>query len=171
MTFMNMPPSPSDAERTAGSAVRIVKSVRRDRRLAEVLMGAPAGQPEFAEWAALLGDDGAAIPFLRYLPERLGPLGARVGTALRERLGEAPSFVAFEGYDTIVVLADALRSHGVDRARTAASWPSVAVEGTRGQIRFSRTPGIGVWQWAWPSVQVVDRDPAEPDRFRIRHTG
>ena len=61
------------------------------------MIGAPAGQPEFAEWATLLGDDSAAIPFLRYLPERLSPLGTRVETALRERLAEAPSFVAFEG--------------------------------------------------------------------------
>ncbi|MFH8381436.1 ABC transporter substrate-binding protein [Kitasatospora sp. NPDC018058] len=152
-------------------AVSIVKSVRRDRRLAEIVIGAPAGQPEFAEWVALLGDDGSAIPFLRYLPERLSPLGARVETALRERLGEAPSFVAFEGYDTVAVLADLLRSHGADRARIAESWPCVAVEGTRGRIRFSRTPGIGVWQWAWPSVQVVDRDPADAGRFRILHAG
>ena len=149
-------------------AVSIVKSVRRDQRL-QVLIGAPAGQPEFAEWVRLLGDDGAAIPFLRYLPTRLSPLGARVETALREELAEAPSFVAFEGYDTIIVLADALRSRGVDRARTAESWPSVAVEGTRGQIQFARAPGISVWQWAWPPIQVVDRDPAEPERFRVLH--
>ena len=146
-------------------AVSIVQSVRRDQRLAELMIGAPAGQPEFAEWAGVLGDDGAAIPFLRYLPERLGPLGARVGAALRERLAEAPSFVAFEGYDTIAVLADVLRSHG------AEPWPHVAVEGTRGLIQFSRTPGISVWQWAWPPIQVVDRDPAQPDRFRILHAG
>ncbi|MET8137313.1 ABC transporter substrate-binding protein [Streptomyces sp. NPDC006290] len=152
-------------------AVSIVRSVRRDRRLAEIMIGAPAGQPEFAEWARLLGEDSAGIPFLRYLPERLNPLGVRVETALRERLAEAPSFVAFEGYDTVTVLAEVLRSHGEDRARTAPSWPRVAVEGTRGQIRFSRMPGISVWQWAWTPVQVVDRDPAEPDRIRILHTG
>jgi ABC-type branched-subunit amino acid transport system substrate-binding protein len=148
-------------------AVSIVKSVRRDQRLAEIMMGAPAGQPEFARWATLLGDDSVGIPFLRYLPERLSPLGVRVETALRERLAEAPSFVAFEGYDTVAVLADLLRSHGSDRARIAESWPRVAVEGTRGQIQFSRTPGISVWQWAWPPTQVVDRDPAESDRFRV----
>ncbi|MFI9832311.1 ABC transporter substrate-binding protein [Streptomyces sp. NPDC051913] len=152
-------------------AVPIVRSVRRDERLAGVLIGAPAGQPEFAEWAALLGAEGTAIPFLRYLPERLTPLGARVETLLRERLAAAPSFVAFEGYDTIVVLAEVLRAHGTDRARIAAAWPSVEVEGTRGLIRFSRTPGIGVWQWAWASIQVVDRDPARPDRFRVLRTG
>jgi ABC-type branched-subunit amino acid transport system substrate-binding protein len=151
-------------------AVSIVKSVRRDERLAGILLGAPAGQPELTEWATLLGDDGAAIPFLRYLPERLGPLGARVEAALRDRLAEAPSFVAFEGYDTVAVLAAVLRAHGPDRSRIAESWPRVSVEGTRGQIRFSRTPGINVWQWAWPPVHVAERDPAEPDRFRILHT-
>ncbi|MDH6538696.1 ABC transporter substrate-binding protein [Streptomyces sp. SPB4] len=152
-------------------AVPLVERVRRDRRLDGVLIGAPAGQPEFSQWATLLGPLGAGVPFLRYLPERLGPLGARVGKALRERLAEEPSFVAFEGYDTVTVLAEALRSHGPDRARVAGSWPHVTVEGTRGRIRFSRTPGIGVWQWAWAPVQVVDRDPADPARFRIRHTG
>ncbi|WP_030341482.1 ABC transporter substrate-binding protein [Streptomyces californicus] len=152
-------------------AVPVVRAVRSDRRLAEILIGAPAGQPEFAEWAAALGEDGAGVPFLRYLPERLGPLGERVGKELRERLGEAPSFVAFEGWDTVAVLAAVLRSHGTDRAAVAASWPRVAVEGTRGPIRFSRTPGIGVWQWAWAPVHVVDRDPAEPDRLRVLHAG
>ena len=151
-------------------AVSIVKAVRHDPRLAEIMIGAPAGQPEFAEWATLLGEDGAAIPFLRYLPERLSPLGARVETILRERLAEAPSFVAFEGYDTIAVLADMLRSRGTDRASLAESWPRVAVGGTRGRIQLSRVPGIGVWQWAWPPIQVVDRDPADHNRFRILHT-
>ncbi|MEV4128107.1 ABC transporter substrate-binding protein [Nocardia sp. NPDC049707] len=152
-------------------AMSIVKSVRRDQRLTEIMIGAPAGQPEFAEWAKLLGDDSASIPFLRYLPERLSPLGAQVETALRERLAEAPSFVAFEGYDTVAVLTDVLRTHGTDQARTAESWSRVAVEGTRGKIRFSRTPGISVWQWAWAPIQVVDRDPIEPNRFRILHAG
>ncbi|POX54503.1 amino acid ABC transporter substrate-binding protein [Streptomyces sp. Ru71] len=152
-------------------AVPVVRSVRRDPRLGDLLIGAPAGQPEFATWAALLGDDGAAVPFLRYLPEHLTPLGERVGKALRERLGEAPSFVAFEGYDAVTVLADALRARGADRAGVAAAWPHVAVDGTRGRIEFSRVPGVSVWQWAGAPVQVVDRDPAQPDRFRVLHAG
>ncbi|WP_328664106.1 ABC transporter substrate-binding protein [Streptomyces sp. NBC_00328] len=152
-------------------AVSIVASVRRDRRLPGITIGAPAGQPEFAEWFTSAGDDGAAVPFLRYLPERLSPLGARVETALRERLGQAPSFVAFEGYDTVTVLADVLRSQGADRARIAGAWPGVDVEGTRGRIRFSRVPGISVWQWSWAPVQVVERVRAEPGRFRILHSG
>jgi hypothetical protein len=150
-------------------AASIVRAVRGDERLAEVMIGDPAGRPELAEWSKLLGDDGVAIPFLRYLPERLGPLGSRVETALRDVLGEAPSFVAFEGYDTVAVLAELLRLHGADRARIAEAWPSVAVEGTRGQIRFCRTPGVSVWQWAWPPIQVVARDRAQPGRFRVLH--
>jgi ABC-type branched-subunit amino acid transport system substrate-binding protein len=152
-------------------AVSIVRAVRRDQRLAGIMLGAPAGQPEFAEWAALLGDDGAAIPFLRYVPERLGPLGTRVEAALRERLGTTPSFVALEGYDTVAVLADALRAHGTLRAGSADGWSRLVVEGTRGQIRFSRPPGITVWQWAWAPIHVADRDPVARDRFRIRHAG
>ncbi|MEI7037193.1 ABC transporter substrate-binding protein [Fulvimonas yonginensis] len=150
-------------------AVSIVNAVRRDRRLARVLLGAPAGQPEFATWAGSLGDQGAAVPFLRYLPARLSPLGARVEAVLRERLAEAPSFVAFEGYDTLLVLADALRTHGTDRAGLAGAWPHIDVEGTRGRIRFARVPGVDVWQWATAPIQVVDRDPARPDRFRVLH--
>ncbi|MEU6377657.1 ABC transporter substrate-binding protein [Streptomyces sp. NPDC046909] len=145
-------------------AVPIVRAVRRDERLAEILIGAPAGQPEFGEWAELLGSDGAGVPFLRYLPDQLTPLGARVEADLRERLGGAPSFVAFEGYDAVVVLAEVLGSRGV-------GWGSVVVEGTRGRIGFSRVPGISVWQWGAAPVQVVDRDPVERDRFRVLHRG
>ncbi|MFE7445750.1 ABC transporter substrate-binding protein [Streptomyces chartreusis] len=152
-------------------AVPIVKAVRADQRLSHILIGAPAGQPEFTEWATLLRDDGAAIPFLRYLPAHLTPLGTRVEKALREDLAHAPSFVAFEGYDTITVLAELLRLHGTDGARTAPPWPHISVEGTRGQIQFSRTPGISVWQWTWPPIQIVDRDPADPDHFRTLHSG
>ncbi|MEV6202219.1 ABC transporter substrate-binding protein [Streptomyces sp. NPDC051771] len=143
------------------------RAARRDPRLADVLIGAPAGQPEFAEWAALLGDEGAGVPFLRYLPARPSPLGARVEAALRDRLGAAPSFVAFEGYDTVTVLAEALRANGTDRAAVAGAWPRVAVEGTRGEIRFTRpSASAPVWQWAGPPLQVADRDPADPTRFR-----
>ncbi|WP_051731819.1 ABC transporter substrate-binding protein [Kitasatospora phosalacinea] len=145
-------------------AVPIVRAVRRDRRLRGLLLGAPAGQPEFAEWLELLGADGAGVPFLSYLPEELTPVGARVDAELREPLGGAPSFVAFEGWDAVAVLARALRPGGGVR------WSDVEVAGTRGTVRFSRVPGSGVWQWAWPPVRVVDRDPAEPGRLRTLHT-
>ncbi|MBU6486268.1 MAG: ABC transporter substrate-binding protein [Burkholderiales bacterium] len=153
------------------TAVSIVQSVHRDRRLATLLIGAPAGQPELPEWTALLGNDGLAIPFLRYRTEGLNPLGVRIEAALRRRLGEPPSFVAFEGYDTATVLVEALRSLGIDRTLGPGVWSSLVVEGTRGTIEFSRPPQMRVWQWAWPPVEVVDRDPEQPDRFRLLHAG
>jgi len=149
------------------TAASIVRSVRCDPRVDDVLIGAPAGQPEFAEFASLMGDDSAGIPFLRYLPNQLSPLGMRVETSLYQRLAETVSFVAFEGYDTVAVLAAALRSHGADRARLAESWPHISVTGTRGHIQFSRPPGLSIWHWAWPPVQVVDRDPDAPDSLRV----
>jgi ABC-type branched-subunit amino acid transport system substrate-binding protein len=152
-------------------AVSIVKAVRSDPRLGGVLIGAPAGPPELPGWLALLGEDGTAIPFLRYLPEQLPSLGVRVEAALRRQLAQAPSFVAFEGYDTIAILAAMMRSHGTERGCLAQAWSQVSVDGTRGRISFSRVPGIGVWQWVWPPIQVVDRDPVEPDRFRVLRTG
>jgi hypothetical protein len=117
-----------------------------------------------------LGALGTEISFLRYLRETSSPVGDRVRAALGEQLGRDPSFVAFEGYDTVTVLAEVLRSHGVDRVRMAEAWPRVAVDGTRGRIQFSHGPGISVWQWRWPPVQIVDRDPLAPNRFRILHT-
>jgi ABC-type branched-subunit amino acid transport system substrate-binding protein len=142
-------------------AVSLVRAVRADPRLGDLLVGAPAGQPELGDWATLLGDEGAGVPFLRYLPERLTALGARVEAELRARVSCPPSFVAYEGYDAIAVLAAMLRSPG--------TWPDVSVEGTRGEIRFSRPPGSTIWQWAWPPIQVADRDPGAPGRFRVLH--
>jgi hypothetical protein len=126
-------------------ATTLVRTVRGDPRLAGVMIGAPAGQPELADW----GELGAGIPFLRYLPDRLTPLGERVEAALRGR----PSFVAFEGYDTIVALTERLRRRG---------WADVHVHGTRGEIGFTRGR---VWQWADAPIQVAVRDPADPDRI------
>lgn len=147
--------------------ISIVKAVRSDQQLATIMLGAPAGQPEFAELHRLLGVHSAAIPFLRYMPEKLSPLGSLVEVGLRERLTEEPSFVAFEGYDTILVLANILRSFGTHQASIASSWPHISVQGTRGHIQFSRIPGISAWQWAWPPVQVVDRNPMKPENLRV----
>lgn len=152
-------------------AVSIVKAVRCDTRLEGIAIGTPAGQAEFAEWSTLLGDKGTAIPFLSYMPERLTPFGTRVEAALAEKLATSASFVAFEGYDTILVLAELLRTQGVERTDTPPSWSQLSVPGTRGQINFSRVTGINIWQWAWPPVRVVDREPGQLDRLRTRHVG
>ncbi|WP_035018309.1 ABC transporter substrate-binding protein [Caulobacter sp. UNC358MFTsu5.1] len=147
-------------------AMSLVRSIRNHPRLVDVLIGAPAGQPELPAWAEVLGPDGGAVPFLRYRPDRLTELGQQVEQALRQRLGQAPSFVALEGYDTIIALSALL---GLGRRAPPASqvgWPSVVVDGTRGMIGFDRAEDQTVWRWVDAPVQIVDRDPARPDRFR-----
>ncbi|MGN0062698.1 MAG: ABC transporter substrate-binding protein [Nocardioides sp.] len=152
-------------------AVELVRAVRADPRLAGVLLGAPAGQPEFGEWTEELGADGAGIPFLRYLPLELGPVGRHVAGELGRSLGEPPSFVAFEGFDTITVLVEAMRACGTSSEAITQAWPRLTVAGSRGPIRFSRVKGISVWQWAWAPVQVVERDPSDPQALRVLHLG
>jgi len=145
-------------------AVSIVRAVRADPRLNDVLIGAPAGQPELADWVAALGRAGAGIPFLRYLPRSPD---RRVDAALRAHLGGPASFVAFEGYDTIAVLTELVHRHGTDRSAIAAGWSSVAIRGSRGTITFARVPGIDVWQWPAAPIQVVEGDPSTLKRIRI----
>lgn len=144
-------------------ASSIVMAARGDPRFKQLLIGAPAGQPEFPDWAAALGDQGMAIPFLRYRRDSLSPLGTQVEMLLRARLGVAPSFVALEGYDSIIVLAEALRSTMANGVLGAGFWSRVSAEGTRGQIQFSRPPGMNVWQWQWAPVEVVQRKPPHLD--------
>jgi hypothetical protein len=131
-------------------------------------VGDPAGRAEFPEWAQLLGRYGLGVPYLRYLPAALGEFGASVASRLAQRLGQAPSFVALEGYDTIRVLGEALRVAGDDRQRLAHALPSVKVQGTRGLLQFTHTPDVPVLQWVWPPVQVVAHtDASQRDRVAV----
>ncbi|WP_051452154.1 ABC transporter substrate-binding protein [Actinospica robiniae] len=148
-------------------AVSLVKAVRADPRLAGLRIGDPAGRAESPQWWALLGEDGADVPFLRYLPARLGPLGTRVAERLAGNLGEPASFVAFEGYDSVQVVAEAARVGGPDRRRVAEALTSVKVAGTRGTMSFARGSGADL-QWTWPPVQVASRrDPRRPEAISV----
>ena len=66
-------------------AVSLVKAIRAEARLAGLRIGDPAGRAEFPEWLTLLGENGAGVPFLRYLPSQLGSLGTQVAERLQER--------------------------------------------------------------------------------------
>ena len=148
-------------------AVSLVKAVRADPHLAGLRIGDPAGRAESPQWWALLGEDGADVPFLRYLPARLGPLGTRVAEQVAAQLGEPASFVAFEGYDSVQVIAEAMRVGGPDRRRISEVLTSIKVAGTRGTMSFARGSGADL-QWTWPPVQVASRrDPRRPERISV----
>ena len=146
----------------------IVRAVRSDARFDNLIVGDPAGRAEFPEWSQLLGRAGLDVPYLCYLPALLDEFGTSVASRLAERLGEAPSFVALEGYDTIRVLGEGLCLAGADRGRLAHALRRVRVAGTRGLIQFTRTPGVPVLQWVWPPVQVVAHtDVSQRDRVAV----
>jgi ABC-type branched-subunit amino acid transport system substrate-binding protein len=151
-------------------SVAVVKALRSDARFDDLLIGDPAGRAEFAEWRDLLGRDGVGVPYLRYTAAAGTELGASVAARLSKRLGEPASFVALEGYDTIQVVAEALRLGGDDRVRVGQALTEVEIQGTRGPLRFSRTAGVPVLQWVWPPVEVAAHtDPAQTDRVTILH--
>lgn len=103
------------------------------------------------------------IAFLSYLPSELPPLGQEVQDSLRAYLNCPPSFVAFEGVDTMLALIDALDRR---EAHDQRLWTGVDIQGTRWRITFSRVPDITVWQWAWPPIAVMERDRNDGGRLR-----
>lgn len=145
----------------------IVRQVREDCRWSATFLGAPAGQAELAATHAILGRQGAGIPFLQYLPDQLSEAGEEVMRRLRGRLGETPSFVALEGYDAAKVIGELLRRKE-GGATMEAVWRGMKVAGSRGLIRFSRGDRVGVWQWDDAPVRIADRDPHDPEMIRAR---
>ena len=152
-------------------AVSLVRAIRADASLAHLRIGDPAGRAEFPEWLARLGHDGTDVPFLRYLPSPLGPPGTRVTERLTRIVGASPSFVALEGYDSVQVVAQALRIGAPDRRGVIEALSHLRVAGTRGTISFSRDCGP-VRQWTWPPVQVAARpDQQRPEQIRVLYQG
>jgi len=148
-------------------ALSFVKAVRNDSRLEKLLIGAPAGQPEFNSWISKLQENGSAIPFLRYMPEKLNSLGMYVINEIRKVLNEEPSFVSLEGYDAIHLLAKIIDLYGADRNSISESWSLVTLNGTRGEIKLSKSSKMNLWQWQEAPIQVVDRNPIKQNEFRI----
>jgi ABC-type branched-subunit amino acid transport system substrate-binding protein len=132
----------------------IVRTVRSHDHLAGLALGDPAGRAEFTEWSSVVGDAAGPVPYLRYRPTRLTDLGARAWDRLTRRLGEAPSFVALEGYDTVQLLTAGLHQRA-DRTGLRDALPRVHAQGTRGPLSLVRPPGSHILELLSPPVQVV----------------
>lgn len=151
-------------------ALPLVKAIRNDARLKNILIGAPAGQPEFNGWIKALPTTGSEIPFLRYMPKNLNSLGISVINKIRKALNEEPSFVALEGYDAIHLLAKIIDLYGANRNSITESWSLVTLIGTRGKIKLSKSSEMNLWQWKEAPIQVVDRNPMNQKEFRVLYT-
>jgi ABC-type branched-subunit amino acid transport system substrate-binding protein len=121
-------------------------------------LGDPAGRTVFPDWWESAGTDATQIPFLSYIgPGGLTGRGKQMSADFEKRYGREPTFVALEGYDAILVLAHAFEDAGTtEPTKIRDALNRIAVEGTRGTIRFSTEPtGVVHQQWKWPPVSVV----------------
>jgi len=121
-------------------------------------LGDPAGRTVFPDWWEITASDAIQIPFLSYArPDRPTGNGKRVSMEFIKQYGREPTFVAFEGYDSVLVLARAFEDAGTtEPPKVLDALRRVELEGTRGTIRFStERDGVVHQQWKWPPVCVV----------------
>ena len=74
-----------------------------------------------------------------------------------KQYGREPTFVAFEGYDSVLVLARAFEdAETTEPSSVCEALRRIELEGTRGTITFStEAEGVVHQQWKWPPVCVV----------------
>lgn len=139
---------------------------RQGLRPPRLYLGDPAGRAAFAEWWAVAGAGATQVPFLAYLPAgKLTAEGERAREQLARQRGQEPTFVAFEGYDSVRVLAEAMTAAGsTDATEICAALRHVEVQGTRGTICFTTAAeGVVHRQWTWSPVCVLAlHEPSQP---------
>jgi ABC-type branched-subunit amino acid transport system substrate-binding protein len=121
-------------------------------------LGDPAGRVACQDRRGVIGTDAMPVPFLSYIrSEHPTEEGQRISKEFKGRFGREPTFVAYEGYDSVLVLARACANAGtVDPGAVCNSLRKISVLGTRGTIQFSTEPdGVVHQQWKWPPVCVV----------------
>lgn len=121
-------------------------------------LGDPAGRTVFPDWWEIAGTDAIQVPFLSYTrPDRPTGNGKRISMDFKKQYGREPTFVAFEGYDSVLVLARAFEDAGTtEPPNVCEALRHMELEGTRGTIKFStEREGVVHQQWKWPPVCVV----------------
>ena len=124
----------------------------------ECFLGDPAGRVACQDRWGVVGTEALRVPFLSYTRPKHSPEeGQRMSKEFKSRFGREPTFVAYEGYDSVLVLARACADAGtVEPGAVCNSLRNIAVLGTRGTIQFSTEPnGVVHQQWKWPPVCVV----------------
>jgi ABC-type branched-subunit amino acid transport system substrate-binding protein len=121
-------------------------------------LGDPAGRVAYQDRWGGADTDAMPVPFLSYMrSDHPTEEGRRISKQFKGRFGREPTFVAYEGYDSVLVFARACDDAGtVDPEAVCNSLRKISVLGTRGTIQFSTEPeGVVHQQWKWPPVCVV----------------
>lgn len=79
---------------------------------------------------------------------RVTPLGEKVRARYVKEFGRQPNYVVLQGYDALWALGMAIRqANSTDPKKVIAALGALKTMGTRGEIRFSKEPGVYHNQW------------------------
>jgi ABC-type branched-subunit amino acid transport system substrate-binding protein len=121
-------------------------------------LGDPAGRVAYVGESSGVDTHAIQVPFLSYArPHRPTEEGQRISQEFQHRFGRVPTFVAFEGYDSILVIAHACAHAGSLKPEAICdALQTISVPGTRGTIEFStEADGVVHQQWKWPPACVM----------------
>ncbi len=125
--------------------------------------GADVLEPEF--WKTMGSDGVYVIGNPAGLPGKPDtPLSRSFGTAYQKATGRPANAVAMEGYDGIMVIAEAIKAAGSsDSQAITATLRDLRWEGTRGTIYFSKDkePAWMFQQWPEVPIFVIQYDKAD----------
>lgn len=116
--------------------------------------GADVLEPEF--WKTMGKDGVYVIGNPAGLPGKPDtPLSRTFGAAYQKATGRPANAVAMEGYDGIMVIAEAIKAAGsTDSVKIAAALRDLKWEGTRGTIYFSKKKEPKWMFQQWPEVPI-----------------
>ena len=127
--------------------------------------GADVLEPEF--WKTMGKDGTYVIGNPAGLPGKPDtPLSRTFGAAYQESTGRPANSVAMEGYDGIMVIAEAIKAAGsADRGKITEALRNLKWEGTRGTIYFpAKTEPAWAFQ-QWPEVPIFVIQYDQPDQL------
>jgi branched-chain amino acid transport system substrate-binding protein len=127
--------------------------------------GADVLEPEF--WKTMGKDGTYVIGNPAGLPGKPDtPLSRTFGAAYQESTGRPANSVAMEGYDGVMVIAEAIKAAGsADRGKITAALRDLKWEGTRGTIYFpAKTEPAWAFQ-QWPEVPIFVIQYDQPDQL------
>ncbi len=133
--------------------------------------GADVLEPEF--WKTMGKDGVNVIGNPAGLPGKPDtPLSRSFSEAYQKATGRPANSVAMEGYDGIMVIAEAIKAAGsADRGKIVEALRSLKWEGTRGTIYFpaKTTPAWAFQQWPEVPIFVIQYDQADqlPENAQI----
>jgi len=133
--------------------------------------GADVLEPEF--WKTMGKDGVYVIGNPAGLPGKPDtPLSRQFGAAYDKMTGRPANAVAMEGYDGIMVIAEAIKAAGsADRGKIVEALRALKWEGTRGTIHFPQTkePAWAFQQWPEVPIFVIQYDQPEqlPENAQI----